>query len=191
MKGRDSGMPEEDYWDSFFDGECVIRKVFPETGCDGDVVEFGCGYGTFTFPAARHTAGTLFSLDIEADLVERLLRKSHELAIGNIRAEVRDFVADGTGLPEKRQCHVMIYNLLHIENPVELLAEAHRVLQPGGELSVIHWRSDIPTPRGPALEIRPTPERCKRWMEEAGFQQIRDVDLSECCPFHFGIVGSR
>jgi hypothetical protein len=28
-------------------------------------------------------------------------------------------------------------------------------------------------------------------MEEAGFRQIRDVELSECCPFHFGIVGSR
>jgi hypothetical protein len=25
---------------------------------------------------------------------------------------------------------------------------------------IIHWRSDIETPRGPALEIRPSPEQC-------------------------------
>jgi ubiquinone/menaquinone biosynthesis C-methylase UbiE len=191
MKGRDSGMPEEDYWNSFFEAECVIRKMFGENGCQGNVVEFGCGYGTFTFPAAKHSAGTVFALDIEADLIKRVRQKSKELAITNIHAEVRDFVANGTGLDPETQSHAMIYNLLHLENPTELLEEAYRVLRPGGELSVIHWRSDIPTPRGPALDIRPTPELCKKWIEDAGFHLIQDVDLSECCQFHFGIVAIR
>ena len=26
MKGRDNGMPEEDYWNSFFDAECIINE---------------------------------------------------------------------------------------------------------------------------------------------------------------------
>ncbi len=162
-----------------------------DKGYHGNLVEFGSGYGTFTLAVAKYLTGTVFALDIEADLIARLRQKSNERAIRNIHAEVCDFVADGTGLEAETQSHAMIFNLLHLENPVDLLKEAHRVLQSGGKLSVIHWRSNIPTPRGPARNIRPTPKQCKRWIRDAGFHLIQDVDLSECCPFHFGIVATR
>lgn len=97
----------------------------------------------------------------------------------------------GTGLESETQSHAMIYNLLHVEEPVALLREAYRVLQPGGNLSVIHWRSDIPTPRGPALDIRPSPAQCRVWMEQAGFRHIHDVDVAKCCAYHFGIIAVR
>ena len=191
MKGRDSGMPEEDCWNSFFDAECVIRKLFGEAGCPGNVVEFGCGYGTFTIPAARHATGTVCALDIEPDLTAKLQVRAQREATANIVAENRDFIAHGTGLVSGSQTHAMIYNLLHIEDPGRLLREAHRVLHPNGRISVIHWRCDIPTPRGPSPEIRPTPEQCKVWIEAAGFRNTRVIDLQECCSFHFGIVASR
>lgn len=191
MKARDSGMPAEEYWNSFFDAECIINKMFGDSGCQGNVVEFGSGYGTFTLPAARHAVGTVAAFDIEPALISGLRQKAADLLIPNIHARVCDFVTDGTGLKPATQAHVMIYNLLHIETPLELLLEAYRVLQPGGKLSVIHWRRDIPTPRGPALEIRPSPEQCRTWIKNAGFQLIQDIDVSECCQFHFGIVAVR
>ena len=191
MKGRDSGMPEADYWNSFFDAECVIRAMFEEKDCEGNIVEFGSGYGTFTFPAAKYSTGTVCALDIEPDFIEQLQQKAKERSVRNIHADVRDFIANGTGLDSGTQTHAMIFNLLHLEQPVELLQEAHRVLRKSGKLSVIHWRSDIPTPRGPALDIRPTPEQCKRWIEAAGFHAIQNVNLLECCQFHFGIVARR
>ncbi len=186
MKGRDSGMPVEEYWNSFFDAECMIRTLFGEEGCRGNVVEFGCGYGTF--PAARHTTGTVYAFDIESGLIKQLRARAQRDTVPNIVAEVRDFVARGTGLESGSQNHAMIYNLLHIENPDGLLREALRVLRPNGKLSIIHWRGDVPTPRGPALEIRPTPEQCKAWLETAGFREVRRIDLRKCCQFHFGIV---
>lgn len=85
----------------------------------------------------------------------------------------------------------MIYNLLHIDNPVALLREARRVLRDGGRLSVMHWRSDIPTPRGPPLAIRPSSDQCLAWIAEAGLSDPQMVDLSPSCPFHFGIVATR
>ena len=52
MKARESGMPEESVWAGFFAPETILRKLGLTSSC-GDVVDFGCGYGTFTIPAAR------------------------------------------------------------------------------------------------------------------------------------------
>jgi len=191
VKARESGMPDEAYWRTFFDAACAIKRLFGAGGCQGDAIEFGSGYGTFTLPAARHTTGTVFALDIEPALIAGLQRKAAAQKIAAIQATVRDFVADGSGLASATQAHALLYNLLHLEEPVALLQEAWRVLQPGGRLSVMHWRSDIPTPRGPSLDIRPSPTQCKGWIAAAGFAHIQDVDIVDCCPYHFGMVAIR
>src|SRR5438270_5671420 len=103
MRGRESTMPDEVCWATLFDTESAISRLLGEENTPGDVVEFGCGYGTFTFPAARHTTGTLATFDIEPEMVDRIGRKASETGLANIRAEVRDFVADGTGLPAGSQ----------------------------------------------------------------------------------------
>lgn len=190
MKGRESGMPDEVYWASFFDAEAVIDSLLGPL-VEGNVIEFGCGYGSFTVPAARRTTGKVTALDIEPEMVDCVRRKAVALELPNIQAVVRDFVAHGTGVATGSQAHAMIFNLLHLEQPVCLLHEAYRTLQDGGALSVIHWRSDIPTPRGPSLAIRPTPEQCREWMVAAGFHSIESVDLQTCCPFHFGLLARR
>ena len=183
-------MPDEDFWDGFFDAEGAIEKLLGKN-VQGNVVEFGSGYGTFTLPAARRTTGLVTALDIEPDLIAYLQSQAIQYHLDNIRAQRRDFVVDGTGLNAASQAHAMIFNLLHLEYPLALLQEAHRVLDNGGVLSVIHWRSDIPTPRGPSLEIRPTPDQCRAWMAEAGFSRITNVDLATSCPFHYGLIATR
>lgn len=189
MKARDSGMPDEEWWETFFDVDEALLRLLPHEACGGDVVEFGCGYGTFTLAAARRIEGVLNALDIEPAMVARVNARALQQAQANILAIVRDFVQHGSGLESASQLHAMIYNLLHLEQPVDLLREAHRVLAPDGSLSVIHWRSDLPTPRGPALSIRPAPAQCRQWMIEAGFQEVTPVDLGPSCPYHFGLVG--
>lgn len=191
MKGRESGMPEEAYWASFFDPEAALDQLLIQGNSLGHTVEFGCGFGTFTLPAARRTTGIVTAFDIEPAMVEAVRQKADVEKRDNVRPEVRDFVADGSGLESASQAHAMIFNLLHLENPVALLREAHRVLGPGGVLSVIHWRSDIATPRGPSLAIRPTPAQCQAWLQEAGFTAVRSVDLQASCPYHFGLLGRR
>ena len=191
MKGRESGMPEEDYWQSFFDADGVVETLFDAAGVAGDLVEFGCGYGTFTLPAARCTRGVVTALDIEPLMVARVRQKAEAQVLLNVRAEIRDFVSQGTGLVSATQSHAMIFNLLHLEQPLALLREAHRTLHCGGTVAVMHWRSDVPTPRGPSLDIRPRPEQCQAWLSAAGFTDIRQVDVQAFSPYHFALLATR
>lgn len=191
MKGRESGMPDENYWDSFFDADCITTKLDCVKTKTESVVEFGSGYGTFTLPLARKTLGTIYALDIEDDLISQLKRKAFDNGLSNINVRSRDFISEGTGLPDKAVDHAMIYNILHIENPISLLKEAFRVLKPNGSISIIHWKHDSSTPRGPSLDIRPRPEQCRAWAEEAGFEFLRDQDLSVCCKYHYGMLLTR
>ncbi len=157
------------------------------TGPCGDVVEFGCGYGTFTIPAARLVAGKVIALDIEPEMVAETNRKAEVAGLANVTAVVSDFVANGCGVADGQAGYALLFNILHLENPVGLLHEACRVLAPGGKVGIIHWRRDIETPRGPSMPIRPTAEQCRTWGETAGFEFVRYESLC-CCSWHWGLV---
>ena len=185
MKVRDSGMPPEDMWSGFFSPEEMLRRLgLSET--TGDVVDFGCGYGTFTLPAARLVRGRVYALDIEPEMIDAVQRKTKEQALRNVEPVRRDFMAEGSGLPEACVDAVLLFNILHAEAPVALLREAHRILAPRGKALVTHWVTDRPTPRGPSSEIRPKPEQCAAWALEAGLtQSTGPLDLP---PYHYGMV---
>lgn len=184
-------MPEEQYWQSFFDAECVVEQLGCASAVGETTVEFGSGYGTFTLAVARRSAGAVVAFDIESALVALVSDKARAEGLANVRVEQRDFVTTGSGLSDCSATHAMLFNILHIENPVALLREAWRVVKPGGVVSVIHWNYDPATPRGPSMEIRPRPDDCRAWAEAAGLVFLRDVDLSACCPHHYGMLFKR
>jgi ubiquinone/menaquinone biosynthesis C-methylase UbiE len=177
-------MPEEAMWDGFFDPPHTIGEL-GMTAVEGDVVEFGCGYGTFTVAAARAARGIVYALDVEREMVEATQAKVRNLGLRNVRVLLRDFVADGTGLTDASVRYAMVFNILHCEDPVELLKEARRVLAPGGSLGIIHWNHDPSTPRGPSMDIRPTAEQCRAWAESVGFV-LAQPGLIDLPPHHYG-----
>ena len=69
MKIRESGMPPEETWQTYFRPAQTL-----ETLCLGrdvaKVVDLGCGYGTFTIPAARITNGTVHAFDVDPSMIE-------------------------------------------------------------------------------------------------------------------------
>jgi len=184
MKIRDSGMPAEQLWSTFFDPRATLTALglIPESA----VGDFGCGYGTFTIAAAQITRGPVYGVDIEPVMLATVRQKAASLAPTNVRAIQRDFMTDGTGLTID---FAMLFNILHTENPLALLREAYRVLAAGGKIAVIHWNYDAGTPRGPSMDIRPRPEQCQMWMMQAGFTLVDPlIDLP---PYHYGIVGQE
>jgi len=179
-------MPAIEQWESYFDAVETLDSL----GCrdlTANAIEFGCGYGTFTIPLARRILGTVFALDIDPLMVAATAARTLQAGLKNIIIEQRDFVAQGCGRESGSAGLALLFNILHIENPVNLLKEAHRVLHPGGMVAVIHWNYDARTPRGPPLDIRPKPEQCRAWGEQAGLKWVRHQALTGS-PWHWGMV---
>jgi len=188
MKIRESGMPEEELWAQFFDAEAILAKLALSASC-GDVAEFGCGYGTFTIPAAKIVSGIVYALDIDAEMIAATEAKARAAGLANVRPLLRDFMTDGSGLPEASVDYVMLFNILHAESPRALTREAYRILRPGGKLAIMHWNYDPGTPRGPSMDIRPRPEQCRAWAEDAGFRLLGGI--VHLPPYHYGMVLER
>ncbi|MBA3936211.1 MAG: class I SAM-dependent methyltransferase [Planctomycetes bacterium] len=188
MKTRDSGMPMASQWEGYFDPQgifAVLGLAIPEE----TLVDIGCGYGTFTMAAARCGWRRVIAIDIDPVSVQTLQARLLGESAGGAEVRQRDVVADGFGLPSSDADAVLLFNILHCEDPLAMLAETRRVLRPGGRVAIIHWRSDIPTPRGPAAAIRPRPENCREWLEKTGFEIA--LEATSLPPYHFGLVGRR
>lgn len=136
MKVRDSGMPDEEVWIGFFEPAKVLAVFGLDRGVH-DLVEFGCGYGTFTLAAAGVALGTVHALDIEPMMVDVVRKECVDAGIANVQAAVRDFVLNGTGLADNSMDAALLFNILHHEEPVALMKEALRVLKPNGMLAVM------------------------------------------------------
>ena len=184
MKVRDSGMPPQEYWETLFNVPGIL-DAFGFGPATGEVVELGCGYGTFTLPLARRIGGTVHTVDIEPDMVAHTRRRAAETGQANVKAAVRDVLTDGFGPPAGSCDAALLFNILHAEDPVAFLRTARDVVRPGGLVAVIHWRSDVTTPRGPSLEIRPRPEQIVAWADQAGLHTDGEAFLLP--PWHFGL----
>ena len=189
MKTRESGMPDQPTWDTFFDPEATLRTLGLKP-THRDVADFGCGYGTFSIPAARVITGVVHSFDIDPAMVAATNARAQTQGLTNIRASLCDFIANGTGLPDASVDYAMLFNILHAENPDILLREVWRILSGGGLLAIMHWNYDPTTPRGPSMAIRPKPCECQQWALNAGFGRVSSQSIA-LPPYHYGLIMSR
>ena len=82
---------------------------------------------------------------------------------------------------------VGLFNILHCENPINLLQVVYDVICLNGKLGIIHWNYEN-TPRGPSLDIRPKKESIVEWCQSVGFELTRVFDFK---PFHFGLLFNK
>ena len=188
MKARESGMPDEELWNQFFD----VEKILDELEVDYKIeklIDLGFGYGTFTIPASRRIKGNIYAFDIEDDLIKELELKLKINHIGNVFVFNRDFITEGTGFQNEEVDFVILFNILHAEKSIDILEEAFRILKKNGKVGVIHWNYDSTTPRGPSIAIRPKPEDLQRILIKTGFSILKyNINLP---PYHYGILAQK
>ncbi|OPZ31447.1 MAG: hypothetical protein BWZ02_00186 [Lentisphaerae bacterium ADurb.BinA184] len=104
------------------------------------VVDFGCGWGAYSLPAARLVGerGLVISVDVNVHVLSRLRRRAAAEGLPNIHA-VSDLDA-AKSLLEARPCQaVLLYDVLHFMDTGErerLYAAFRGVLDAAGRLSI-------------------------------------------------------
>ncbi len=178
-------MPTEDIWSDFFNVDLILSELQINSKIN-NLVEIGCGYGTFTIPAARQITGRLHAFDIEKEMLDSVEQKISNEHISNVSLELRDILIQTTGLTDSSMDYVMLFNILHHDSPIDFLAESYRILKPKGKVGILHWRSDVSTPRGPDLSIRPKPDQIIQWVDKLKFSIFKEPVIIE--PYHYGLI---
>lgn len=185
MKLRESGMPEETYWESLFDIPLILDRLGINSSL-GDVSELGSGYGTFTIPVAKRISGVIETIDIDPAMIERTRQRVQEARLSNVRVFLRDVLKEGFPGADGSKDACLLFNILHGEEPLRILREAARAVRPDGFVFIIHWRWDVKTPRGPSPQIRPKPEQIIEWASEIGLLH-KEGEVINLPPWHFGL----
>ena len=177
-------MPEQAYWNSLFNLSLILKWM----GCadqDGTVVEIGCGYGTFTVPVAAALKGKLIGFDIEQNMLDIAQSNAEKARVRNVQLRLRDVLVYGTGLVDNSVDRVMLFNILHFAERGKLLLEVARILKPGAQVDILHWRKDIETPRGPQVDTRPDTSTILKAIN--GTTLTLKGDACILPPYHWGI----
>jgi SAM-dependent methyltransferase len=185
MKYRQSGMPNEEMWEEFFDPKIILQSL-EVTKDVKKFIDIGCGYGTFLIPSSKIISGLAIGVDIDKDYLNKCQQRISDNAIENIlliNGDISNLDKDILN-NLKDADYISLFNILHCEEPVELMRNTIKLLSVGGKIGVTHWIHED-TPRGPSLDIRPTPETIIKWAKSLGLTLIKQVELP---PYHFGII---
>lgn len=105
-----------------------------------DVLDIGCGVGGIdVLLAGKYGAKRVLGLDVERPLLDRAKEASKQAGL----ADRLSFELVNPGpLPVRDQMFDVVFSkdsIIHIENKVELYAEAFRILRPGGYFIIGDW----------------------------------------------------
>jgi len=190
MKYRDSGMPKEEMWDTFFSPDEILSKM-EITDNINLLLDIGCGYGTFIIPVSKIIKEKVIGVDIDKEMIDICRKKITDEKIQNIDLLNIDISSEESydffGKYNEKIDYISLFNILHCEEPVKLLKCVYKLLNKNGKIGIIHWKYEK-TPRGPVMEIRPKPEQIIEWADISGFKIIKKVDLP---PYHFGLIFNK
>lgn len=115
----------------------VLRKVGLRAG--QTILDFGCGPGIFTIPAAEIAGenGAVIAFDIRLQPLERVQENAREAGLSNIRIVLAESPDLSTGLPDESIDVILVFDILHtIIDKKGLFHELYRVLKTHGFLSI-------------------------------------------------------
>jgi ubiquinone/menaquinone biosynthesis C-methylase UbiE len=179
-------MPEENEWKKYFQPFETLTMLGLKKGMT--FVDLGCGYGTFTLAASSIVGikGQVYAVDIDRENVERVAARAKEEGLENVTALVGDITTEsGIGLPSHGADFVLLANVIHgTRRRVSLLGKVKNILRVGGIIAILNWKLSE-TPRGPPMQMRPTPQQSVRYLVQAGFDDPLVLDAP---PHHYAVM---
>lgn len=151
--------------------------------------DFGCGgAGYFSLPAARlvGSQGKVYSIDILKSALDSVVGKARLENIVWLDPVWSDLERPGaTKIPEATLDNVLLINVMfQSRDNQSILKEAARLLKTGGRVLVIDWKVE-PTPFGPPMKNRLTPEQILELAAKLGFKLDNRFEAG---PYHYGLI---
>lgn len=155
------------------DPEAFLEQVGVRAGMR--VADLGAGPGFFTLPLARRVGerGHVYALDVAPGMIDVLRARG-------LPPNVEALPSEESRLPlpdSSVDLELLAFVLHEVHEPPAFLAEARRVLRPGGELVVLEW---VPQEeeQGPPLHERLTREQSTALLAAGGFQVVGRGDAN-------------
>jgi len=147
------------------DGEDFLRSIGLRKGLI--ILDFGCGEGHYTIPAAKVTGeeGKVYAEDKDKEALEELVKIKKKEIIKNLNIINRE---SKIPIHEESLDFVLCYDVIHyLKERKTIYDEFRRVLKPKGILSLYpkHHKNDYPLMELANLEL----EEIIKEVEEAGF----------------------
>ncbi len=150
------------------------------------VADLGSGAGHFALAAAKRLeGGTLFAIDIERDMLKRLVDEAHLGGLTNIHALWGD-ISRLTGVPLAGETvdRVIATNVLYqVDDRNIFVQEVKRLLRPGGKVLLIEWKESMQG--GPHAKHKVTEDTALALFRRHGFEKERDIDAGDV---HYGMI---
>jgi SAM-dependent methyltransferase len=182
-------MPTAGWWEALWpDPAGVLAKIGIKPAME--VIDLCSGDGWFTLQIAR-IATRVVSVDIDRNLLDLAKFRLTESGVTNC-----DFVeGNAYDIAElaPQADFVFLANAFHgVPERPRLARAVANVLKPGGRFAVVNWHARpreqttiLGEPRGPATELRITPETTIEAVQPAGFKLDGIVELP---PYHYSAV---
>ena len=178
-------------------GELTSQSIGPLLDVAGAapgarLLDVACGPGHVAAAAARRGASVI-GIDFSHAMVETALKEHPGLEFQLGDAEKLEFVK------ESFDAVVMNFGMLHLARPEEAIAQAYRVLRPGGRYTFTGWEAperavgfgiilesvqlhgnmDVPLPAGPPFFRFSDPAESARTLAAAGFINPQTMQIPQ------------
>jgi ubiquinone/menaquinone biosynthesis C-methylase UbiE len=138
-------------------------------------IDLGSGTGTFTFPLLLCVGdkGAVYAVDDSDEMQEYIRSKNPPPNLIFVHSDVLR-----TGLDDGIADFCLLASILHeVDQPTDLLAEAFRLLKPGGRILDLDWKAELDSP-GPPQKRRLSRDRVERLLRQVGFNTLEYFDWS-------------
>ncbi|MBI4120986.1 MAG: class I SAM-dependent methyltransferase [Parcubacteria group bacterium] len=157
-------------------------------GMGWHVAEFGVGSGAYTRGILKAIGknGFVYAVDIQKNLLNRVLREANDAGYANISIVHGDLEQPGgSKLGAESMDAVVVANLLfQARNRSGVAHEVKRVLKPKGKVLVVDWTSSFAGIGPRSEDVVPSAE-AEKLFTAAGFTVEKTVNAGE---HHYGIL---
>jgi SAM-dependent methyltransferase len=186
-------MPTAGWWEALWpDPAMVLVQVGITPGMD--VIDLCSGDGWFTLQIAR-LARHVTSIDIDRNFLDLAGVRLAENGIANCKfVEGNAYEVDR--LISQPADFVFMANAFHgVPEKTRLARAVANALVPHGHFAIVNWHARpreqtkiLGEPRGPASELRMTPEATIAAVEPGGFKLHQVIELP---PYHYGAIFNK